>query len=462
MAVASAAPSPPHVLQPPPASQSHTFALVCWSPHPGPRSHGHPAHPAHPVAPPEERDSWLAACYRLTPRLERLDATHALLDLGVCTVAEARAAVGSLLCHLDTLHPPSVPDTHDMLDMPSSPATRIGLGPSPLLAQLALLAATTRGAAPNDRIAVIAPDTVPDVLRTLPVRLLPRLHPRGAIAIETVERLERYGLRTLGQIARLGEPALRRQFGDRLGAMLSALAAGREILPLIPTSQPPTRRFRLPFAPAAAPERALAALPALARWIAQHLAAEQLQAGALRLLLVWESGATRSAQTRPRTPIHAAAPLAGQLQQLTLTLAGAEGAPRPDDVDDVAAPRWATPPGEPPRIARIVVELADLRPRIETQGAFWETPARKHAALGELADTLARRYPRAPLLRAVCVRPHAIFRAERYELRPLGDAADADAGHADHAAGALSAPSVRRGEPAADPWDGVPHRLHWW
>ena len=448
-AASSAAPSPPHALQPRPAS--HTFALVCWPPRPTRRS---PAHPAHPVAPPqEERDSWLAACYRLTPRLERLDATHALLDLGACTLAEARAAVEGLLCHLDTLHAPGAPRAL------SSPATRIGLGPSPLLAQLALLAATMQGAAPADRIAAIAADAAPAVLRTLPVRLLPRLHPRGTIATETVERLERYGLRTLGQIARLGEPALRRQFGDQLGAMLSALATGQEIRPLVPTPQPRTCRFRLPFAPAAAPERALAALPALARWIAQHLAAEQLQAGALRLLLVWESGAARSAQTRPRAPIYEAAPLARRLQQLTLTLAQAEGAPSEDDADDVAAARWATSPDEPPRIARIVVELAELHPRTETQGAFWETPARKHAALGELADTLARRYPRAPLLRAVCVRPHAIFCAERYELRPLGDA---DMGYADRVAAAPSAPGVRRGEPAADPWDGVPHRLHWW
>lgn len=449
MSAASAAPSPPHAPhapQPPPASQSHTFALVCWLPYPGSRSHTDRA------APPEERNSWLAACYRLTPCLERLDATHALLDLGACTLAEARAAVEGLLCHLDTLHAPGAPRAL------SSPATRIGLGPTPLLAQLALLAAITQGAASVDRIVAITPDTAPALLRTLPVRLLPRLHPRGTIATETVERLERYGLRTLGQIARLGEPALRRQFGDHLGAILSALAAGQEIRPLVPTPQPRTCRFRLPFAPAASPERALAALPALARWIAQHLAADRLQAGALRLLLVWESGVARSAQTRPRAPIYEADPLARRLQQLTLTLAQAEDTPSAVDMD-MAVARCAAPPGEPPRIARIVVELAELRPRIETQGAFWETPARKHAALGELAGTLARRYPRAPLLRAVCVRPHAIFRAERYELRPLGDA---DMGYADRVAAAPSAPSVRRGEPAADPWDGVPHRLHWW
>jgi hypothetical protein len=425
MMVPSAAPS----LAPASQLPSPCFAYV-WQPV-RPRRAARRAPRADQPAPGEQR-SWLAACYWLTPRVERIDAERALLDLGVCTLAEAQEVALGLLRHLDTL------------DTASAGDTRIGLGPSPLLAQCALIAADQA-----TRIATLTPDTAPPVLRAFPVRLLPRLHPTGTITTEAVERLEHFGLRTLGQIARLDEPTLRRQFGNRLGAILHAISAGQDIRPLIPTAPPRMRRFRLPFVPPAPRERARAALPMLAQRIARHLADEQLQAGTLRLLLVWESGATSSAQSRLRAPIAEASPLARHLEQLADTLAQADAAPSADDTPGIAQPHDVS------RIARIVVEVSDLSPVASRQEVFWETAARKHAALAELAGTLARRYPRPPLLRAVRVRPYAIFRAERYELRPLHLP---DEGHIPASGDVAAIPK----ELAASPWDNVPHRMHWW
>jgi hypothetical protein len=37
------------------------------------------------------KPGWMAACYRLTTRVERVSARAALLDLGVCTGSEALA-----------------------------------------------------------------------------------------------------------------------------------------------------------------------------------------------------------------------------------------------------------------------------------------------------------------------------------------------------------------------------------
>ncbi|HEV2405470.1 MAG TPA: hypothetical protein VGR88_08465, partial [Ktedonobacterales bacterium] len=66
--------------------------------------------------------AWLSACYALTPRVERVSADAALLDLGSCTPEEALAAVGGLL---DTLH------AHGRRAV-------AGIGPSMTVAQLAV------------------------------------------------------------------------------------------------------------------------------------------------------------------------------------------------------------------------------------------------------------------------------------------------------------------------------------
>src|SRR5215813_8636672 len=66
---------------------------------------------------------WLAACFRLTPRLEKVAADAALLDLGHCTDTEARVAVGGLLDQLRQAH---------------ATGAQADVAPSGVVAQLAL------------------------------------------------------------------------------------------------------------------------------------------------------------------------------------------------------------------------------------------------------------------------------------------------------------------------------------
>ena len=68
---------------------------------------------------------WMAACYRLSTRVEWVSARAALLDLGVCTGSEALAVMRSLLRRLAVM----------------GLRGRAGVGPSSALAHLAALTA---------------------------------------------------------------------------------------------------------------------------------------------------------------------------------------------------------------------------------------------------------------------------------------------------------------------------------
>ena len=109
-------------------------------------------------------------------------------------------------------------------------------------------------------------------------------------------------------------------------------------------------------------------------------------------------------------------------------------------------------------IERALVEVGDLVPLAPEQAVFWQTRARRWAALDQVAETLVRRFGRPRLARARCAIPDAIFPAERYRLLPLGTMEELE-----------SSPPWRpwsgeaeRGPATATPWERVPHRLHWW
>ena len=305
-----------------------------------------------PEAGEDDDETWLTACYRITPRLERVSATRALLDLGNCTDGETETVAALLLQRLTALGD-------------GQSRVRIGIGTNALCAQLALIVPrgsvagnaqvttqcrepagepTPKGLRPQSppvragtgeageieepAIRVLAAEAAPEVVRALPVRWLPALHPASTVTLEAVARLEGYGLRKMGQVARLGEAALRRQFGDRLGATLAAVAAGHDPRPLVPTPQPATLRCRLAFTAAAhgaSPERVLAALVPAAERIARRLVAEGRQTARLRLVLTWQEGGVSAGQVRLRTPTADPRQLAQRLSDLcgTLLLAGA-------------------------------------------------------------------------------------------------------------------------------------------
>src|SRR5262249_56536535 len=116
---------------------------------------------------------------------------------------------------------------------------RVGIGASAVLAHLVLLRGPRQ--AGRAQIALLPEGAVADLLRSTPVGLLPRLQPSGAILplpSELVGRLRRYGVHTLGHGARVGELALRRQFGERAGRLLAAMTRGGDVRAVTGTTAP--------------------------------------------------------------------------------------------------------------------------------------------------------------------------------------------------------------------------------
>ena len=135
---------------------------------------------------------WLATCRSLTPIVERVSPRCALLDLGACSERAAQTALEDLLRSLARI----------------GFVARAGIAPGITLAHLAAQAATSRQPA-----VLVTRENAQGFLRGVPVSALLSLAGPEWVTTDVVARLERYGLRTLGQLARLGELTLRRQFG---------------------------------------------------------------------------------------------------------------------------------------------------------------------------------------------------------------------------------------------------------
>lgn len=106
----------------------------------------------------------------------------------------------------------------DELDLPCS----VGIGPTKFVAKL------LSGRAKPDGFAHWRTEEVVARLRPLPVSDLWGAGPR------TVERLEAYGFRTVGQVADSDLRTLQRVVGDKLGAQLHQLARGIDPRPVSP------------------------------------------------------------------------------------------------------------------------------------------------------------------------------------------------------------------------------------
>ncbi len=365
----------------------------------------------------DRRGEWLAACYRLTARVERVSAWDALLDLGVCGEDEALAATRTLLCWLGELG----------MD------ARAGVGPGLALAQLAALTAPV-----DAPLAHVSRAAAPAFLRGVPVSALVQMHPRGSVTPEIIERLQRYGLRTLGHVARLGEPALRRQFGAA-GGWLAAVAGGQDARPLQPTPQPALQHFRLRFSLALQPAHALATLPTLAERVAANLRRQGRQARELCLTVRWESGSVTRARLTLRQHTHDPALLAAELRRLL-----------------VPSIRSETPGSRATAIEELRLALSDFATTVPEQATMWRTQAQRLRAALVVADTLTRRHGRSLLLAPRLTAPAAVFAEERYRLAAL--ATDTSTEPAASMPGAGSAARLR----AVDAWERVPQRLHWW
>ncbi len=357
------------------------------------------------------RGDWLAACYRVTPRVERLSARDAVLDLGRCTEEEALAAMRSLIAKLAR----------------SRVKARTGIGPSLCLAHLVLLTAPTHAS-----IAAIGPDDAAALLHRAPITVLTSLHPTGAITAEDIARMQSFGLRTLGQVARLGQLALRRQFGDTVGRFLFNVCRGVDPRPFKSTPEPASLHLRLCIAEPVTPDHMLVALPRFAQQVAKRLKRRHRRARALRLDLRWESGAIATASVQLREHIGDPRLLT---QELTCLFSRC--------LD-------TSPHG---LLAELRLTLSDLAPASPEQMTFWPERPRRNAALLSVADALAKRHGHAMLLTPLLTEPAAIFAEESYHL---AESREEEPGKIAH-----SAPIIQPADDR-DPWQGVPQHLHWW
>ncbi len=144
-----------------------------------------------------------------TPLVEPLSLDEAFLDVG--------GAV-RLLGPPPTIAASIRRRIRDELDLPCS----IGIGPTKFVAKL------LSGRAKPDGVAHWPADEVQDRLRPLPVSVLWGAGPK------TVEKLERYGFRTVGQIADADRRTLERVVGEAVGAHLHRLATGHDLRSVTP------------------------------------------------------------------------------------------------------------------------------------------------------------------------------------------------------------------------------------
>jgi DNA polymerase-4 len=104
---------------------------------------------------------------------------------------------------------------------------RVGLRVTVGVARTKFLAKVASGVAKPDGLLVVPPDRELRFLHALPVE---RLWGVGAV---TADRLHQLGITTVGEVARLGEPALVSALGRAAGRQLHALAHNRDPRPVV-------------------------------------------------------------------------------------------------------------------------------------------------------------------------------------------------------------------------------------
>ncbi|MCI0686686.1 MAG: DNA polymerase IV [Sporichthyaceae bacterium] len=103
---------------------------------------------------------------------------------------------------------------------------RVGLRVTVGVARTKFLAKVASGVAKPDGLLVVPPDTEIEFLHALPAE---RLWGVGQV---TADKLHRYGISTVGEVAELGEPALVSMLGRASGRHLHALAHNRDPRPV--------------------------------------------------------------------------------------------------------------------------------------------------------------------------------------------------------------------------------------
>jgi hypothetical protein len=356
----------------------------------------------------------LEACYRLTSRVKPITTDSALLDLGRCTATEALCALQNLLARL-ALH---------------GAEGRACIGPTPVVAQLA---SQWVARADAQQLFLVSTADTPGFLRQAPIERLLTLTPPDAITGETLAHLRRSGVRTLGQLARLDELTLRRQFG-RMGGHLAALAEGKSLHPFNPTPPPRTLRFCLRSTDPFSADDALRQLPRLATGMAKALHAQRYETGQITVIIQWASGACVCLIHPLRQRVHTSRLLTQELARVV------DSALRQSGGEQIDAIRCTLSNLRRPQPSQPLLLPQGRSPRSARQ-----------AQTRDLADTLTQRRKRTALLSSQRVAEHAIFSEDGYILAPFSDIQG-------RAIAAESHVSARR----QDGWQDTSLRLHWW
>jgi hypothetical protein len=170
---------------------------------------------------------------------------------------------------------------------------------------------------------------------------------------------------------------------------LAALAQGADLHPLQPSPAPARVAVRLRFSAGATPDQALTALPRLAAGLVRRLEVGERQGRALRLGVVWESGAETWARRRLARPLCQP----GELTQAAHALLSAILAP-------------SSPSAGEAQMAALSLSIGDLSARLPAQqSVLFDTASAARSAVEtaeaqarltrialEVAEPLARRY----------------------------------------------------------------------
>lgn len=258
---------------------------------------------------------------------------------------------------------------------------RLGVAPGKFMARMA-----SRRAGPGAWRAVTAAEGA-TFLAPLPVAWLP-------LPFDVVRRLERLGLRTLGDLAALPVSAVTAQFGPT-GRRAWELANGRDDDPVRPRPRPETvvEALELPV-PTISREVVLLAL--------QHLA---LQASARPML--------RGRGAR-RVTVRAVLARGGSWEKTVMLREPAAGEP----LAEALQLRLGTIvlPGA---VEALTLELSRLTAKIARQETLPGLLPRRPQSLAEAARQLATRYGASPLYRVVEVEPWSRIPERRYALMPF-------------------------------------------
>jgi nucleotidyltransferase/DNA polymerase involved in DNA repair len=260
---------------------------------------------------------------------------------------------------------------------------RIGLADGKFAAAVAARTADPTG------LRVVPPGQSASFLRALPIGYLP-LDPAA------FERLDRLGLRAIGDLAALPFAAVQAQFG-RAGARAHRLAAGRDDEPIRPRPYSQSVRAAMRFDdPLASVDAVMAALDRL-------------------LLEVFDSPALRGRAAR-QARLQALLSDGTSWERIVTfkeSVASREGARRG------LRAKLELPSGLPPApIDELLLELTRLGGEAARQGNLFVARARQLGQIAEAVRQLRARYGRVPLYHAVEVEPWSRIPERRWALAP--------------------------------------------